>query len=74
MNEEKKNENTSNVTRNANIRFEKNGLERGLERGGGQIEGPQEPGEKGKMVHSTNCWKIGTCICIKKVRKNVGID
>ena len=39
--------------------------------GWGQIEGPQEPGKKDKMVHSTYCWKIG--ICIKKVRTNVGI-
>ena len=23
--------------------------------GGGQIEGPQEPGKKDKMVHSTYC-------------------
>ena len=50
MNE--KNENTSNVTRNANIRYEKYGWEQGIVRWG-QIEGPQEPGKKGKMVHST---------------------
>ena len=42
----KKEENSSNVTRNANIRFEKNGWERGLGGGGGgKIEGPQEPGK-----------------------------
>ena len=46
-----KNENTSNVTGNANIRFEKYGWEQGW----GQIEGPQEPGKKDKMVHSTYC-------------------
>jgi hypothetical protein len=47
-------ENTSNVTGNANIRFEKYGWKWG-ERGRGQIEGPQEPGKEDKMVHSTYC-------------------
>ena len=31
------------------------GARGGWMEGEGQIEGPQEPGRKGKMVHSTNC-------------------